>query len=413
MTNYLCMYQSKVKKELVTNILPFWIKNAVDLKNGGFYGYISNDLVADEIADKSVILNSRILWTFSAAFRLLGDEKYLEMARRAYEYILDHFWDNEFKGVYWSVNFKGRPSDTRKHLYAQAFTIYAFSEYYRATGKSRSLELAIELFRAMEKHGYDKKFKGYFEACTREWGIAEDLRLSSKDLNEKKSMNTHLHILEAYTNLLRVWSDDILRNKLKELIEVIIEHIIDPNTHHFKLFFDESWNVKSDSISYGHDIEGSWLLCEASEVLGDKQVIKKVKEVAVKMAQATYEEGIDCDGGILNEASSRGFTDLNKDWWPQAEAVVGFLNAYQLTGNEHFWDASYRCWQFIEQHIIDKEHGEWFWGVNRKGDFLKDREKAGPWKCPYHNSRACFEVISRLESLNDTSRKIDMKVVMR
>jgi mannobiose 2-epimerase len=388
--------KADMESELFNDILPFWIKNTLDLENGGFYGEISNDLVIDNEAPKGAILNSRILWTFSSAYRMTNNDEYLKIAKRAYEYIINKFWDNEFSGVYWAVDYKGNPLDTKKQVYAEAFVIYGLSEYYRATKEEESLLKAIELFDALEKHSYDKEYNGYFEGYTREWVIQNDLRLSAKDMNEKKSMNTHLHVMEAYTNLLRVKRDQRIEDSVRNLINITIDHIIDSKTKHFKLFFDEQWNSKADIISYGHDIEGSWLLYEAAEVLGDAQLLEKVKQIAIHMAQATFDEGIDKNGSIFNE-SEDGVFDAIKDWWPQAEAVVGFLNAYQLTEKEHFLNAAYNSWQFIDKNVIDKVNGEWFWGVTKEGKSESNQPKVGFWKCPYHNSRACMEIMSRIK----------------
>jgi mannobiose 2-epimerase len=217
-------------------------------------------------------------------------------------------------------------------------------------------------------------------------------------MDEKKSMNTHLHLLEAYATLLRYHEDTTVRLRLRELIEICLKYIVHPATHHFILFFDEQWHPRSDVISFGHDIEGSWLLCEAAQILGDPGVLRRVREAAVKMAQAVYDQGLDTDGGLLYEADTTGIIDDDKHWWPQAEAVVGFLNAYELTGRQHFMDAAERSWAFIEHHIVDHEFGEWFWLVSRAGVPDASKDKVGPWKCPYHNSRTCFEVMERLDA---------------
>ncbi|MNZ91694.1 Cellobiose 2-epimerase [compost metagenome] len=295
------------------------------------------------------------------------------------------------------VDAAGNPAETKKQVYGQAFAIYAFSEYYRATGNEAALSQAIEIFQTLERYSYDPAFKGYFEAHTQDWKETGDNSLSEKDLNEKKSMNTHLHVMEGYTNLYRVWKSDELHAKLKELIEVTIEHIVDADTAHFILFFDEQWNKKSGHISYGHDIEGSWLIVEAAEVLGDTELLEKARAVAIRMAEATLQEGVDKDGGLFNEAYSDGtLIDSDKDWWPQAEAVVGFYNAYQMTGDVKYLDAARKSWAFIESFIVDKEHGEWHWSVTQDGAPSENLQKVSPWKCPYHNGRACFEMIERL-----------------
>lgn len=386
-------FRLQLDRELKENILPFWINNALDFENGGFYGYISNEGTASKEYDKGSVLNSRILWTFSSAFLIYGDKKYLEVADRAYNYILEHFLDKDYSGIYWMVDCKGKATVSKKQTYATAFTIYGFSEYFRAIGNRQSLDKAIELFETLEKHAYDRENKGYFEAFARDWSPLADMSLSEKDMNVQKTMNSHLHILEAYTSLLRVWNDQNLRKKLGELIETVMEHIIDKNTFCFKLYFDEYWNSKSDIISFGHDIEGSWLLHEAAEVLGDEELLKRVGEISVKMAQGVYERGIDpVYGGVFNE----NISDRNKDWWPQAEAVVGFFNTYQMTGNECYLEAAYKAWSFIDNYIIDKENGEWFHSVSEDRIIHKNMEKAGPWKCPYHNSRMCIEIINRI-----------------
>lgn len=401
--------KARVEKELRTNILPFWLNHTIDHEFGGFHGQITNDLVIDAKADKGLILNTRILWTFSKAYSVYREDVYLAAAARAYDYILRHFGDGEFGGVYWMLNYRGEPSDTKKRVYGQAFTLYALAEYYLATRDDKAIKRAIALYDLLETASHDANFGGYFETYEREWSLAQDQRLSQVDMDEKKSMNTHLHMLEAHANLYRAWPDESLRNRLRELIEIFLKRIIDRRSHHLLLFFDEDWTPKSDVISFGHDIEGSWLLCEAAEIYGDPDLLKEVRQEAVRMAEAVYREGMDAKGGIVYEAKNGQIFNSDKHWWPQAEAVVGFLNAYQISGQYHFRAAAHSTWEFIDQYIVDREHGEWFSKISRDGVPSKDKYKVDAWKCPYHNSRACFEVMERVEAsaLEDQRSKSD------
>jgi mannobiose 2-epimerase len=387
----------RVETELQSNILPFWLKYAIDDEYGGFRGQIANDLAIDPFAHKGLILNARILWTFSRAFLVYGKDIYLETARRAYDYLLRCFWDTEFGGVYWMVDYLGRPVDDKKRIYGQAFTVYALAEYHHAGGNRESLAYASQLYEAIEAASYDAQHHGYFETYERDWTLAQDQRLSAVDMDEKKSMNTHLHLLEAYATLLREWDDKNLRCRLHELVQIFLEEIIDPETHHLRMFLDDEWHPRSDHISFGHDIEGSWLLCEAAETLGNNDLTARVRHEAVRMAQAVYDQAVDCDGGLMYEADRSGIIDTDKHWWPQAEAVVGFFNAYQISGREHFLAAAESSWDFIENTIVDRKHGEWFWKVSREGVPDNVKFKVDPWKCPYHNSRTCFEIMARTD----------------
>lgn len=390
----------KVEKELLSDILPFWLNHTIDNEYGGFRGRIANDLSGDPHAPKGLILNARILWTFSKAYNHYHDPQYLAVARRAYDYLTCYFWDHEFGGLYWMLDYLGNPLDTKKRIYGQAFAIYALAEYYQAGDQAEALDKALRLVLCIEGTGHDEQNGGYFETYERDWTPALDQRLSEVDLDEKKSMNTHLHMVEAYAALLRRNEDAIVRMRLRELIGIFLNHIIDPQTHHFILFFDERWTPRSNRISFGHDIEGSWLLFEAAEILGDEDLLDRMRVVSVKMAQAVYEQGLDTDGGLFYEAEPAGLSDTDKHWWPQAEAVVGFLNANALTGQARFTLAAERSWQFIDRHIVDHQHGEWFWRVSKDGVPNNTEDKVGPWKCPYHNARTCFEVMERLDSSN-------------
>ena len=391
--------RQRAETELRSDILPFWLKYAIDEQYGGFRGQIANNLTIDPLAHKGLILNARILWTFSKAYSVYGEEIYRQTAGRAYDYISRYFWDAQFGGVFWLLDHLGRPVDAKKRIYGQAFTVYALAEYHLAVKDQESLEKAVQIYKAIEAASYDPLHKGYFETYERDWTLAKDQRLSDADMDEKKSMNTHLHLLEAYANLLRAWDNSALRGRLKELVRVFLGRVINPKTHHFIMFFDEEWHPRSDHVSFGHDIEGSWLLCEAAEILGDQPILKEVEDEAVRMAQTVHDEALDSDGGLQYEADSAGIFDTDKHWWPQAEAVVGFLNAYQLSRQEHFLAAAQRSWEFIEKYIVDRKYGEWFWLVSKEGIPSNAKFKVDPWKCPYHNSRACFEIMARLDRL--------------
>jgi mannobiose 2-epimerase len=394
MTTGTLEFKQQIREELITNILPFWSTKMVD-PCGGFYGQITGHGQIIPDADKGGILNARILWTFSSAYLQEKNPVYLEMANRAKEFILKYFFDPEMGGTYWKVSYEGQPADTKKQIYSQAFFIYAFTEHYRATGEQSSLQTAIELFRLIEKHSFDPKQNGYFEAYSRDWHLLEDLRLSAKDANEKKTMNTHLHILEAYTNLYRVWKDEELAQQLRNLILIFTQTIVNAETRHLDLFFDENWNPKGKIISYGHDIEASWLLDEAAWVLGDRDLLVKVQTVCIEIAKAAC-EGQQSDGSLHYEWDQiSGHLDTDRHWWVQAEAVVGFLNAFELTKNEDWLDKSLKCWGFIRENLVDRLGGDWFWSVNSSGTVNLEGDKAGFWKCPYHNSRMCLEVMIR------------------
>ncbi len=421
------LMKQEMQDVVENNILRFWLDKMVDHENGGFYGRIDGHGVLHPDAEKGAILNARILWSFSAAYRVLGDEEYLKAATRAKDYIIDHFIDKEYGGVYWSLDSKGQPLDTKKQFYAIGFVIYGMSEYARATGDREALECAMQLFDCIEEHAFDHEHNGYIEACTREWGAIADMRLSELDANYPKSQNTHLHIIEPYTNLLRairelqasqscdyvpvlgsvlptsvVVPDDsllTLHASLKNLIGIFTDKILNPETNHLDLFFEMDWTRGAGQLeSYGHDIECSWLLHEAALVLGDEEVLNKVEPI-VQLVAVASEKGLRPDGSMIHEANlDTGRVDDDLHWWVQAENVVGWYNIYQYFGDEDALDKALRGWAYIKAQLIDYENGEWYWSRHADGTLNTVDDKAGFWKCPYHNSRMCLDIIERTDN---------------
>jgi mannobiose 2-epimerase len=377
------------------NILPFW-QGIVDRENGGFYGEADFYGRINKDADKGCILNSRILWTFSAAYRIFADETYSTCAAHARDFLSSAFLDKEHGGLYWLVDNKGRPLNTRKQFYNIAFGIYALSGHYLAVKDQSSLELALSLFDMMEKYGLDTKDGGYIEARTREWNDIDDLRLSPKEINCPKSTNTNLHVLEAYTNLARSSRDERVRKALENVLCITLDKIVNRNLH-FDLFFDMDWRSLSKDISYGHDIEGSWLLYEAALAAGNENLIGKVKQTALEIANVIYAAAVDHEnGGLFSACDETGKIHPKKEWWPQAEAVAGFYNAYELFGEQKYFDAANSIWDYINNYFADRSNGEWHNELYPDNTPDTSMPKAGFWKCPYHNARACFEIIRRI-----------------
>lgn len=395
----LAKFRGRVEGEWRGRIAPFWLEHAPDERHGGFRGLITNDLRVEERAEKGAVLNARILWTFSRAFHLYGEPAFRRMAERAHAYLAAYFTDRVHSGVYWTVNHEGRPADTKKRTYAQAFALYGLTEFHAATGDAASLDAAFRIFRLLETRCRDRECDGYYETFERDWAVAADQRLSEVDADELKSMNTHLHVLEAYAALAQVTGDAEVRARLSALVEIFLDRIVHPAGTHLRMFFDEAWACRSTRRSFGHDIEASWLLCEAAKVLGDAEAQARVSDAALRLARSVRDAGLDADGGLLYEADEGHVTDADKHWWPQAEAVVGFLNAYQLGGGSDFLRAAERVWGFVERCLLDREHGEWFWKTSRGGRPARELPKVSLWKCPYHNGRMCFEATRRLAEI--------------
>ncbi len=426
------LLRKEMQDVLETNILRFWQEKMVDREHGGFYGRIDAQEVLHPDAEKGAILNARILWTFSAAYRVLSEVKgdvpevraYLEMATRAKEYFIEHFLDKEYGGVYWSVDYMGNPLNTRKQFYAIGFALYGMTEYVRATGDKEALECALQLFDSIEEHALDPVYNGYIEATTRDWQPIADMRLSELDANFPKSQNTHLHIIEPYANLYRCLSElraaescdyvpvigsvlpvtvtvpqetfDRVEGALRNIINIFTDHILNPETHHLDLFFENDWTRGAGQLeSYGHDIECSWLMHEAALVLGDQQVLAKMEPIVQMVAKAS-EKGLRPDGSMIHEANlDTGHVDDDLHWWVQAENVVGWVNIYQHFGDEDALQKAVRCWQYIKDNLIDWDNGEWHWSRHPDGSLNTVDDKAGFWKCPYHNGRMCLEIIER------------------
>lgn len=391
-------WRNELEREL-REILSFWMGRLVDRERGGFYGRMDGRGRLYPDADKGIILNSRLLWTFAAAARETGEEEYAVVARHAYGYLHRHFRDKAHGGVFWMLNADGRPVNTRKQVYAQAFAIYALAEYFLLTKEEDSLAWAFDLFQLLERHSRDSQRGGYLEAFQRDWTPIEDLRLSEKDANEAKTMNTHLHVLEAYTNLYRATAAPEVGEALGALIWVFLDRFIDPATGHLHLFFNEDWQLKSKTISFGHDIECSWLLWEAAETLGDAPLLGRVATASLKLARATAREGLDANGALMNEMEPDVKLDADRHWWPQAEAMVGFMEAYQTHRHDQWLRYALNIWRFIQKHHKDPSTGEWHWRVDAQGKVRREEDLAGPWKAPYHNARACMELIRRIDGV--------------
>jgi len=377
-------------------ILDFWQSNTLDIENSGFVGRIDHSNNVIDEAPKGIILNTWILWTFSRANNFYKDARYDIECQRAFEYLYDHFDDKTNGGVYWEVDYAGKPTNRRKQSYAQAFCIYALSEYYKYSKNSKALIWAMQLFNLLENKAYDAEYGGYIEAFNENWQNIEDLRLSEKNLNAPKTTNTILHILEAYTTLYEITADAQLEKSLKRLITLFLGRIFNYQNH-LKLFFTKDWKSMSTEISFGHDIEAAWLLCHAVHVLDDPTLVSKTDEMLIAVVKTFTSEAIDKDFGIWNAKDIENqVIDKDKHWWPQAEAMVGLCYGWIKTKDISYLNISRQIWEFTKTNIIDAKNGEWFFRVDANGKPSTSEDKVGPWKCPYHNCRALIEIISML-----------------
>jgi cellobiose epimerase len=386
--------KKEVSDDLTKNILPYWTTRMVDNRNGGFYGRIDGNNKVYPEAEKGGILNARILWTYSSAYRVTGDTSYLRLAKRAKDYIISHFLDKEYGGAYLSLKADGIPSNTRKQVYTNAFFIYALSEYSRATGDKQALDEAMKIYNLFEKHAADKESGGYFEVYSREWERIRERMIGESSDKDEKTMNTSLHVMEAFANLYRVSGDKAVGGSLRKMVEIFLDKIIDKKSSHLICFLDRNWNGTSTVDSYGHDIESSWLLYEAAALLNDNELTGRVKTASVKIANAAA-EGLQADGSMLTEKdNTTGHIRTQRSWWEQAETVVGYLNAFELTGDESYLERSLKSWEYIKDNFIDKNGGSWFSYVSEAG--VPGGDKGGFWICPYHNGRMCMEVIEKV-----------------
>lgn len=386
------MMVEEITRHLKEGIIPFW-KNLRDDQYGGYYGYMDYQQNLDKKAVKGCILNSRITWFFSNAYMTLGDKSLLDEARHGYEFLKDHCLDRECGGVFWSVKYDGTPEDTTKHTYNQAFSIYALSSYYDASKDEESIRIAEDLYHLIEERCSDEG--GYLEAFDREFKPVENDKLSENGVIAERTMNTLLHVLEAYTEFYRVTKKEEVKKRLEWILDVIAEKIYNPKQHRQEVFFDSEYHSLIDLHSYGHDIETAWLVDRAVEVMEDPKYERKMTPITKALTKEIYETAF--DGHSISNECEKGVVDTDRVWWVQAEGVVGFLNGYQKDSEKkEYLEAAKSIWQYIKEYLIDKRSGsEWFWLLDKEGKPYEYKPIVEPWKCPYHNGRMCMEVIRR------------------
>ena len=383
---------AQAAREMLTGqILPFWSRLRDD-EFGGFYGYMDYELQLDPKAEKGCILNSRILWFFSEAAALLKDEQAARQADHAFRFLMDHCVDRINGGIYWSLHYDGTPADTTKHTYNQAFAIYALSAYYRLTGNERALALANELFRIIETRCTDDE--GYLEAFTVDWKPESNEKLSENGVMADKTMNTLLHVFEGYAGLYQASPSSPVEQALRRILKIYAEKIYDPKLRRQTVFFDAHYNSLLDLHSYGHDIESSWLIDWGCGLLGDEQLSRSIGAINSVLADEILHTAYR-DHSVCNEAEN-GKVDTTRVWWVQAEAILGFVNAWKKEPQRtEYRDAAADIWHYIETVMVDKRPGsEWFWSVDAQGN-PHHKPIVEPWKCPYHNGRMCMELIRR------------------
>lgn len=383
------------------DILDFYMQYAYD-PQGGFYGAVDRDLIPDRDADRSIVLTARIMWTFASAYRITGKKRYLEMAIHARDYIDRHFIDREYGGSYWMVDSRGRVKDDTKYPYGIAFIIYGGAELMRAAGDKKALMMARQMYEDCERHTRDPKHGGYFETFTRDWKRRPDsFNIKDPSLGSK-ALNTHLHMIESYTTLMMVDDDPKLRQTVRDLIDIMSTKLLDTESFHYKPYMTDDWGSTDTLFSFGHDIEGAWLLTEAAEAYGDEALIDECKPLSEQIAAACA-SGINPDtGGLYAEANEFGLVDRQMSWWVQSEAVIGFFNAYQISGEKRFLDLTMNVVDYIRQYVSDHADGtfrEW----KARGDLPvtnpSNEWRVGAWKGPYHNGRMCLELIARIEGM--------------
>ena len=382
-------FLQEVRENLTSCILPYWLK----LKDprGGFYGEVAADGTVLYDAPRGVILNARIIWSFASAYQALHETSYLVAAVHARDYFLEHFCDHKYGGVYWSVDAAGERLDTKKQLYAQGFAIYGLSELYKVTKDDEVLKNAVNLYKVVETYFADKENGGYIEALARDFSPLEDMSLSAHDINADKTMNSHLHVLEAYANLYQVWPDEELKSAVERLLDIIGTKVMAPDGH-LQLYFKRDWSVMPGGVSYGHDIETSWLALECAFALKDLDIVNRVRPWALAMGKAGN-EGLLADGSLRYEKLLDGTYDDSRQWWVQAETVVGNLWLWKYHSDPLGAERALAVWGYIRDHLVDSQAGEWWWAVLPDGSLDLSQPKAGFWKCPYHNTRMCLQVL--------------------
>lgn len=388
-------WRAVFERNLRENILGFWLAHGPDRERGGFFGATDRKGTPDPLAPRSLVVNSRLVWTFASARRALGNEEYAASAKAAYSYLVANFRDAKYGGWFWSLSASGKVIDTHKHLYGQSFAIYGLAEYARTFGDKEALKLALDTFRLMDGKAHDAKNGGYLEPWTREW--KPETKEHPIGPPGRKTTNTHLHLLESLTTLLVASGDPAVKARLEELYGLFITKIVDPAGYAHE-YFTPDWTPAgpADDASYGHDMELAWLMQEAAAALGkpdDPAGVALSKSLLTHSVKYGYDE---VRGGVFERGpAGQPATVRSKTWWAQAEALVGLLEGWELTSDEGYWRRFEQSAGFVLSTVCDNEYGEWYPQFRADGTVDYDA-KISPWKCPYHNGRACLEVMARL-----------------